>query len=86
MIAQAYQRLHATGPEFGGWLSNHGPIAAEALVRHGHHNAVNPWLDGYLLRLEEFPRGLSPIGTDWRAALGDERRVADWTAFFRAES
>ena len=29
-LDEAYQRLHATGPEFDGWLSNHGPMAAEA--------------------------------------------------------
>ena len=30
-LDEAYQRLHATGPEFDGWLSNHGPMAAEAM-------------------------------------------------------
>jgi hypothetical protein len=24
-LDEAYQRLHKTGPEFDGWLSNHGP-------------------------------------------------------------
>ncbi len=84
-LDEAYLRLHETGPEFDGWLSNHGPMAAEALVRHGHGEVVTSWLDDYMLRLEEFPRGVSPIGTDWQAALGDPRRVADWTALFRAE-
>jgi hypothetical protein len=36
-------------------------------------------------RLEEFPRGTGPIGTDWQEALGDPRRIADWTAYFRRE-
>ncbi len=36
-------------------------------------------------RLEEFPRGSTPIGEDWREALGDPRRVADWTAYYRRE-
>jgi hypothetical protein len=84
-LDEAYQRLHATGPEFDGWLSNHGPMAAEAMVRRGHANRVHPWLDGYMRRLEEFPRGSGPIGADWRAALGDPRRIADWTAYFRHE-
>ncbi len=84
-LDEAYERLHATGPEFDGFLSNHGPMAAEAMVRHGHGDLVGSWLDGYMRRLEEFPRGLSPIGSDWQEALGDLRRVADWTAFFRAE-
>ena len=84
-LDEAYERLHATGPEFDGFLSNHGPMAAEAMVRHGHSDLVGSWLDGYMRRLEEFPRGLGPIGAGWQEALGDLRRVADWTAFFGAE-
>jgi hypothetical protein len=85
ILDEAYQRLHATGPEFDGWLSNHGPMAAEAMVRHGHGDSVQRWLDGYMRRLDEFPRGTAPIGADWREALGDPRRVADWTAYFGRE-
>lgn len=84
-LDEAYERLHQTGPEFDGWLSNHGPMAAEALVRHGHADLVSSWLDEYMHRLEEFPRGTGPIGADWQQALGDPRRVADWTAFFSRE-
>jgi hypothetical protein len=84
-LDEAYERLHATGPEFDGWLSNHGPMAAEAMVRHGHAGTVHRWLDGYMRRLEEFPRGTAAIGADWQEALGDPRRVADWTAYFRRE-
>jgi len=84
-LDEAYQRLHATGPEFDGWLSNHGPMAAEAMVRHGHADRVQRWLDVYMRRLEEFPRGSGPIGASWQEALGDPRRIADWTAFFQRE-
>jgi hypothetical protein len=84
-LDEAYQRLHATGPEFDGWLSNHGPMAAEAMVRHGEADRVHRWLDGYMARLEEFPRGSGPIGSDWRDALGDPRRIADWTGYFERE-
>jgi questin oxidase-like protein len=84
-LDEAYERLHATGPEFDGFLSNHGPMAAEALVRHGHGDLVGSWLDVYMRRLEEFPRGLGPIGSGWQDALGDLRRVADWTALFGRE-
>jgi hypothetical protein len=35
VLDEAYERLHRTGPEFEGWLSNHGPMASEALVRMG---------------------------------------------------
>ena len=27
-LDEAYERLHVTGPEFDGFLSNHGPMAA----------------------------------------------------------
>jgi hypothetical protein len=60
-------------------------MAAEAMVRHGHAGQVHRWLDGYMRRLEEFPRGSGPIGAGWRDALGDPRRIADWTAYFRRE-
>jgi hypothetical protein len=84
-LDEAYQRLHATGPEFDGWLSNHGPMAAEAMARRGHAGQVHRWLDGYMGRLEEFPRGTGPIGPPWQDALGDPRRIADWTAYFQRE-
>jgi Questin oxidase-like len=85
ILDEAYERLHGTGPEFDGWLSNHGPMAAEAMVRRGRADSVHRWLDGYVRRLEEFPRGIGPIGEYWRDALGDPRRVADWTMYFRHE-
>src|SRR5215831_16868929 len=85
-LDEAYRRLHATGPEFQGWLSNHGPMATDAIVRRGHPDRVRRWLDGYMRRLEEFPRGYGPIGTSWQEALGDPRRVADWTSYFRREA
>jgi hypothetical protein len=84
-LDEAYERLNATGPEFDGWLSNHGPMAAEAMVRHGQAGQVHRWLDGYMTRLEEFPRGSGPIGAGWQDALGDPRRIADWTGYFRRE-
>ena len=60
-------------------------MAAEAMVRHGHSDLVGPWLDGYMRRLEEFPRGWARSGPTCRRRFGDLRRVADWTSFFRAE-
>jgi hypothetical protein len=40
ILDEAYERFHATGPEFDGGLSNHGPMAVEAMARHGHERAV----------------------------------------------
>ena len=83
ILDEAYQRLHLTGPEFDGWLSNHGPMAAEAMVYRGHPGDVHSWLDRYCRRLEDLPRGIGPIGPAWQEALGDSRRIADWVTYFR---
>ncbi|MEU5939070.1 questin oxidase family protein [Micromonospora sp. NPDC047548] len=84
ILDEAYRRLHRTGPEFEGWLSNHGPMAVEALVRHGHDRSVHRWLDDYLRGLDELPRGQRRI-EDWREALGDPKRAGDWLAHFDRE-
>lgn len=89
VLGEAYQRLHRLGPEFGGdeegnnGLTNHGPMAAEVIVRNGLDLDVHSWLDRYIPRLVELPSPSDRI-TDatWPAALGDGRRIADWTAYF----
>jgi len=85
-LDEALQRLHQTGPEFDGWLSNHGPMVAEAMVRRGHGPRVHRWLDGYLTRLDGPPRSLTPVtGDSWREALGEPKRIGDWREFFLRE-
>ncbi|GGN97525.1 hypothetical protein GCM10010112_89900 [Actinoplanes lobatus] len=85
-LDEVYERLCDTGPEFDGWLSNHAPMAAEALIHHGHADRVHRWLDDYRRNLEPRPRGISPIGADeWPAALGDPTRTGDWLNFFERE-
>ncbi|MFJ6580687.1 questin oxidase family protein [Streptomyces sp. NPDC091368] len=85
-LDEALERLHTTGPERRGWLSNHAPMAVEALVRHGQAPAVHRWLDHYAPKLEELPPAHLPVtaGT-WREALGDPVRITDWTRFFSRE-
>ncbi len=79
----AYERLHRTGPEFDGWLSNHGPMVVEALVRRGRGTAVDRWLDGYVPRLDEAPP-VTGRAAVWPDDLGDPRMVGAWiTAFTR---
>ncbi|MET9953282.1 questin oxidase family protein [Streptomyces sp. NPDC006339] len=85
-LDEALQRLHASGPERLGRLTNHAPMAVEALAAHGQARAVHRWLDRYAPKLEEFPAGVAPVtAADWRAALGDPRRAADWIAHFERE-
>jgi hypothetical protein len=79
-------RFATTGPEFGPGLSNHGPMAAEALVALGRADAVAPWAEAYAQRLQEHPSARNPISAaDWREALGDIARAGDWIAFFDRE-
>ncbi|MFF2810968.1 questin oxidase family protein [Streptomyces sp. NPDC058000] len=81
-LDEALERLHATGPEFNGFLSNHGPMAVEALIRHGQARTVHRWLDVYATQLEDVPSTRTTItDTNWQEALGDPRRVTDWTAY-----
>lgn len=83
VLDEAYERFATTGPEFVGWLSNHGPMAAEAMVRAGHDAQVHGWIDAYAERLEARPAGSEPIDhTNWRVALGDPTRLGDWLTFF----
>lgn len=91
-LLEAYERLHRAGPEFGGdeegnhGLTNHGPMAAEVMVRRGLDIRLDVWLDHYVRRLTDLPASTTRItGRNWRDALGDGGRIGDWTAFFRAE-
>jgi hypothetical protein len=86
LLDGTYERLSITGPEYGGGLSNHGPMAAEALLRLGRGDAIEGWVTQYMRGLEDAVRSASPItDADWREALGDLRRVADWEAFLDRE-
>ena len=85
-IDDALLVLHDTGPEFGGGLSNHGPMAADALIALGCADLVMPWVEQYVRELDVHPEARLPIlRDDWRGALGDHRRVGDWIAFFDSE-
>ena len=86
-LLDALERLRGTGPEFDGFLANHGPMAAEALVRIGGATAVPGWVDRYRGRLDAAPEVVRGIGDeDWHAHLGDARLFGDWTAYLRREA
>jgi hypothetical protein len=86
ILDEALDRLRESGPERVGWLSNHAPMAVEALVRAGYGHRVHQWIDGYADRLEERPRGVARIAPDeWRDPLGDPVRTGDWLDLFDRE-
>lgn len=72
----ALGRLHATDPEFDGGLTNHGPMAAEALLALGAPHRIGPFVDRYTTRLVPMPSA-DPLTSDWRDARGKpEARAA----------
>lgn len=83
---EVLSRTLVAGPEFEGWLSNHAPMAADALIRTGSGDAVHRWLDRYLGRVEERPAARFPIAAaGWRDPLGDASRLGDWLDLFEHE-
>jgi hypothetical protein len=85
-LDEAYERLHLFGPEFAGYLSNHGPMVAEVLDRYDLGSATGGWLDGYVRQLEEAPPIRAPAGSgDWREMLGDLSLLPQWLGLFDGE-
>jgi hypothetical protein len=87
-VGAAMDRLTGIGFEHGPSFVNHAPMAAEALASLGLCDGVPQWLERNLRtrRYHDVPAArwtLSPDDEgDWRAALGDFNRVADWSAMF----
>lgn len=85
-MEEALTLLNGCGPEFGPGLSNHGPMAAEALFALGRPEAVEDWVLHYRKRLLERPVNVQRIEPgEWRTALGRVERVSDWEDFFAEE-
>jgi hypothetical protein len=83
--------LHAfagTAPEYSSLgLSNHGPMAAEAMATLGRTEAISGWVARYRARLSDAPppapRPLSE--EEWPGALGQVSRYPEWLALFERE-
>ncbi len=82
VMDEALQMMSGLAP-----LTNHGPMAAEALVALGRADKVISWVENYKKRFAaSYPKSRQPITREsWREALGDGGRVADWTSFFNRE-
>jgi hypothetical protein len=82
----ALEFLSSYGPDLRNGLTNHAPMAVEALAALGRAEAVMPWLEHYRQGMLPRPGTRERIEREnWRATLGKEDRVADWNAFFANE-
>jgi hypothetical protein len=85
-LDEALEVLAPYGIELKNGNSNHAPMVAEALCALGRPEAVMAWVERYRERM--LPRaetGDRIRREEWRSALGDRRRFADWSVFFRDE-
>jgi hypothetical protein len=74
------------GPDLRNGLTNHAPMAAEALCALGYPEAVLPWIERYRPVMLPRPTARERITRDnWRAALGQLERAGDWSLFVADE-
>jgi hypothetical protein len=82
----ALESITDCGPDLRNGLTNHAPMAIEALCAMERDDAVMSWLERYRESMMPWPEAVEPIDSNnWRAALGDIDRVSDWRAFFVEE-
>lgn len=68
-------------------LSNHAPMATEALVALGRSDRVMPFIESYRQRFSApYPPKYQTITKDnWKQALDDGKRITDWIEFFNRQ-
>ena len=85
-IDEVLDLLSFAGTEQANGNANHGPMAAEALIKLDRSESVLPWVEKYKTGLIEGPEATNPIShSEWRELLGDRSRLGDWIAFFDQE-
>lgn len=86
VLDEALDYLADRGPIFRGFLTNHGPMAAEALIRLEREREVMPFLAGYRLFLEDRPPLNGRVDPQrWQDMLGRRDQFAAWQQFFENE-
>lgn len=86
IIDEALEILKDDGFEYGPGYSNHGPMAAEAMLALQRPDHVLEWVRRYRKRLHERPGVFEAINKcKFKEALGDARRSEDWFVFFKEE-
>ena len=82
---EALEALAPYGPDLQNGLTNHAPMAVEALCVLDRGDAVLPWIERYRSGLMPRPARVGRIGADWQGALGRFERTTDWMEFFEEE-
>lgn len=86
IMEPALEFLAPYGPDLRNGLTNHAPMAVEALAALGRADAVMSWLEHYSKGMLPRPVARERIEQEhWRIVLGKTERVADWNAFFENE-
>lgn len=79
----ALTQFHSTAHEYGGGMSNHGPMVVESLEHAGREESIHSWTTAYLPRLD--PRAARSGGASppdgVEPALGRDEPDT-WTRFF----
>ena len=83
-LDEALSILHAFDPErTEAGLTNHGPMAAEALLALGQPGQIAPWVDGYIGDLRPYAADEMPLSPSEQAtALAVNEAMPRWIATF----
>lgn len=86
ILDEALISMALAGPDLRNGLTNHAPMAAEALVALGRGDTVLRWLEDYRKGLTPRPLARERIERrNWRAALAHPERFTDWRELFDGE-
>jgi Questin oxidase-like len=84
-LDDALDTIADSGIDLKNGNSNHAPMVAEALCALGRPEVVMPWLSRYRERMAPRPPAGPRVAGEWRHALGQRERFADWAEFFATE-
>ena len=84
-LDDALERFQGRGFEYAGGLTNHGPMAVEALVELGHPALIPGFVDAYEPRLPPLESGNWIAPAHRMAARGRVERLGDWRVTFERE-
>ncbi len=83
---EALELLSAYGPDLRNGMTNHAPMAVEALCALGRADTVLPWIEKYRPGMLPRPAVRERITAhNWREALANYKRTTDWSEFFREQ-